>query len=134
MTSTQSSISNGRAAEAFTSYDISPSLCGHYWSGEIRRGVELLGALPAERVITLRYEDLLDDPDTTVTRLGEALGRGEVDPQWHRAAVAMVGRGRSAWRELPTAERRELQHACAPGFAALAEQGLRWADTEAEAR
>lgn len=121
-------------AEAFTRYDISPSLCGHYWSGEIRRGVEVLAALPPERVTTLRYEDLLDDPHTHVARLGEALGLGEVDPQWHRAAVAMVARGRSAWRSLPDAERRELQHACAPGFAALAQHGLRWPDTEAEVR
>jgi hypothetical protein len=117
-------------AEAFTRYDISPSLCGHYWSGEIRRGLAVLAALPAERVITLRYEDLLADPHTSVTRLGEALGLGEVDPQWRRTAVAMVASGRSAWRSLPAPERRELEDACAPGFAALAEHGLRWPEAE----
>jgi len=116
-------------AEAFTRYDIAPSLCGHYWSGEIRRGVEVLATLPADRVLTLRYEDLLADPHTSVTRLGEALGLGEVDPRWRQTAVAMVARGRSAWRSLPANERRELEHACAPGFAALAEQGLRWPAT-----
>jgi hypothetical protein len=115
-------------AEAFNRYDISPSLCGHYWSGEIRRGLEVLGALPPGRVLTLRYEDLLTDPQTSVTRLGEALGLGALDPQWLQAAVGMVGRGRSAWRSLAPADRRELEHACAPGFAALAEQGLTWQD------
>lgn len=115
-------------AEAFTRYDISPSLCGHYWSGEIRRGLAVLRALPPERVLTLRYEDLLADPHRSVTRLGEALGLGAIDPRWLEASVAMVGRGRSAFRSLAPAVRRELEHACAPGFAALAEQGLRWHD------
>jgi hypothetical protein len=41
-----------------------------------------------------------------------------------------VASGRSAWRSLPAAERRELEDACAPGFAALAEHGLRWSDAE----
>lgn len=113
-------------AEAFLDYDISPALCGHYWSGEIRRGLAVLATLPADRVLTLRYEDLLEDPHASVTRLGAMLGLGEVDPAWRRRAAALVGKGRSAWRSLPDAERRELADACAPGFAALAGQGLVW--------
>lgn len=113
-------------AAAFVGYDISPSLCGHYWSGEIRRGLEVLAALPPDRVLTLRYEDLLADPHASATRLGEALGLGEVEPRWRDAAAAMVGRGRSSWQSLPATDRRELEDACAPGFAALAEHGLHW--------
>ena len=115
-------------AEAFERYDLSPSLCGHYWSGEIRRGLQVLGTLPPDRVLTLRYEDLLADPHAGVTRLGEALGLGPVDPRWREAAVAMVGRGRSSWRALPLADQRELHDACAPGMAALAEHGVCWQD------
>lgn len=115
-------------AEAFERYDLSPSLCGHYWSGEIARGLQVLGALPPDRVLTLRYEDLLAEPAASVQRLGEALGLGTVDPGWRDAAVAMIGRGRSDWRALPPRARRELEDACAPGLAALAQHGLRWPD------
>jgi hypothetical protein len=115
-------------AEAFTRHDIAPSLCGHYWSGEILRGLAVLRTLPPGRVLTLRYEDLLADPTRSVTRLGDMLGLGAVDPRWLAASVAMVRRGRSAFRSLAPADRRELEHACAPGFAALAAQGLTWQD------
>ena len=113
-------------AEAFEAYDISPALCGHYWSGEIRRGVEVLRALPSDRVVTMRYEDLITDSRASLMRLGETLGLGDVDMDWVEAGVAEVGRGRSAWQELEPRDQRELDDACAPGFAALAELGLHW--------
>jgi len=113
-------------AEAFRSFDLSPAMCGHYWSGEIRRGLEVLGAMAPERVTTLVYEDLLEHPREGLARLGATLGLGPVDAGWVEAGVARIGRGRSAWRELPPAERRELTEACAPGLAALAEVGVRW--------
>lgn len=111
-------------ARAFWAYDISPSLCGHYWSGEIRDGVRVLAELPAERIMTLRYEDLLARPHDTIRRLGERLGSGQPDPAWVERAAAMVGRGSSDFRGLPERERVELERACRPGFEALAAQGI----------
>lgn len=113
-------------ADAFDRYDLAPSICGHYWSGEIVRGLATLDALPADRTVTLRYEDFLSDAIGTVERLGEALDLGPVPRAWRDEAAAMVGRGRAAWRSLPAGERRDLEAACAPGMAALAARGLRW--------
>lgn len=118
-------------AEGFWGYDIAPSLCGHYWSGEIKRGLEVLDGLPAGRVATIRYESILEDPRAAVERLGELLAPAEADPEWALRAAAMVGRGRSSWRALPAADRRELEDACAPGFAALAARGITWSDAPA---
>jgi len=115
-------------AASFADYDISPSLCGHYWSGEIMRGLSVLQEVPAERRLTLRYEDLLLRPRASLELLSGALGLGPVDRAWIEGAVHRIGRGRSSWQTLPPGEKRELQDACAPGFAALAAEGVRWAD------
>lgn len=115
-------------AEAFADYDISPSLCGHYWSGEIKRGLAVLREVPAERRMTLRYEDLLLRPRASLERLDAALGLGPVDRAWIDKSLRRIDRGRSSWQALAKAEQRELQDACAPGFAALAAEGIRWPD------
>ncbi|MEZ4385428.1 MAG: sulfotransferase [Nannocystaceae bacterium] len=112
------------SAKAFWSYDLAPSLCGHYWAGEVRDGLAALATLAPERLLTIGYEELLDHPWETVTRLGEFLDVGAPDPRWLAAATAMVGHGRSDWRALPERARRELSEACAPGFAALARAGI----------
>ncbi|KIG18057.1 hypothetical protein DB30_01944 [Enhygromyxa salina] len=107
--------------EAFWSYDLAPSLCGHYWSGEIRDGV---AQLPRDRTLTVRYEDLLDSPAAAITRLEAFVGLGAPNPAWVDRAAGMVGQGRSDWRSLPPAQRDELQRACATGFEALAAHGV----------
>lgn len=117
------------SAAAFRDYDIAPSLCGHYWSGEIREGLAVLAALPAERCLTLRYEDLLENPAAVIARLGSFIGFAAPDRGWVELAAAMVGRGRSSWRELAAGDRLELTRACAPGFAALAEHGLNYEES-----
>lgn len=114
-------------ARAFWDYDISPSLCGHYWSGEIREGLAILSTLPRERLMTLRYEDLLAAPATAVAQIAEFLQPGRPDAAWIPRAAALVGRGRSNWRTLPPRARDELDRACAPGFVALAEHGIHYA-------
>jgi hypothetical protein len=73
--------------------------------------------------LTLRYEDLLEAPTPWIAMLAGFIGL-EPDPDWIAAATAMVGRGQSSWEALPEPERRELEAACAPGFAALVEHGV----------
>ncbi len=108
---------------AFEDFDLSPVVCGHYWSGEITLGLQALKAVPPERLLTLWYEDLSADPKATLSRLGRFL-EDEVDPVWLEAAAARVGRGTSAWERLPAREAAELDEACRPGFAALAAAGV----------
>lgn len=116
-------------AEAFWAYSLPPALCGHYWSGEIIRGLEALDALPRDRVLTLSYERLLGQPREQLRILDAFLSGPEAAEQpasraWIEGCLGLIGAGRSAWSELPERERRELEAACAPGFEALAARGV----------
>jgi hypothetical protein len=113
---------------AFLEFETPPPLCGHYWSGEVKEGLEALADLGPDRLLTLRYEDFLVAPAETSGRL-IAFIRGEVDEAWVGRVTAMVRAPRSAWQALEPRERSRLDAACAPGFAALAAQGLRWPET-----
>jgi hypothetical protein len=111
---------------AFDRFDLSPVVCAHYWSGEVAHGVTQLRELPAERLLTMRYEDLLEAPAEAVRRLGGFVDAEGSTEAWVTAAAARVGVGRSDWQALPPRLRDELEEACRPGFEALAEIGLRW--------
>lgn len=104
-------------ADAFRAYDTPLPLCGHYWSGEIIEGVKTLGALPADRVLTLRYEDFLATPKTSIARLVGFIDPEPVDAAWVDVVAGLVRSARAT--EVPPAERAALEDACAPGFAAL---------------
>lgn len=112
--------------EAFLGYATPPPLCGHYWSGEIIEGLAALGGLGEERLLTLRYEDFLGSPRETVRRLGGFVRRGAIDEAWVEAAAATIRPPRASWRRLAPKLRDQLEHACAPGFAALADHGIVW--------
>lgn len=112
--------------QAFEDFDLPAEMCAHYWSGEICEGLAVLEQLPRDQLLTLRYEDFLESPEKTVRRMGEFLDPDARDENWVRAAVGQIGRGRSAWRELPPSERDELDRACRRGFEALSASGVSW--------
>ncbi|MBL8941729.1 MAG: sulfotransferase [Myxococcales bacterium] len=114
--------------EAFLAYATPPPLCGHYWSGEILEGLAAIGHLAEDRLLTLRYEDFLAAPRETVRRLGAFVREGEPDAAWVEAAAASIRPPRSSWRRLAPKLRSQLEHACAPGFQALAEHGIVWSE------
>ena len=112
--------------EIFRNLPISPVLCGQLWSQMIVEGLAVLGKLPAERVLTLRYEDFLSAPDAQLTRLAEFLGEGINNPEWRRKAAATVRQPASSWRHLSIDAAQALADACEPGMAVLREQGVQW--------
>ena len=105
-------------ADAFRTYDVPLPLCGHYWSGEIMDGLKALSAVPADRVLTLRYEDFLATPKTAITQLVGFLD-APPDAAWVDDVAGLVRSARMNVDALPRAERAALEDACAPGFAAL---------------
>lgn len=114
------------SAEAFRAFNLPTMLCGHYWSGEIVEGLQTLSAVPAGRLLTVRYEDLIEAPGPTLERVAAFLDP-EIDASdWVRSSAARVGQGRSAWQDLPPRLRGELDEACRRGFEALDAIGLRW--------
>jgi putative sulfotransferase len=107
--------------EAFRRWETPLPLCGHYWSGEIRAGVRELASLPEDRVLTMRYEDFLADPERSLSRLASFLGPEYVDDRWVRAAASKIRPSATKAESVDAAELRALDDACRPGFAALAE-------------
>jgi len=106
---------------AFRRWETALPLCGHYWSGEITAGVHELASLPGDRVLTMRYEDFLADPERSLSRLAAFLGPENVDDLWVRAAAPKVWTAAAKPSSLGAAEQRALDDACRPGFAALAD-------------
>ena len=118
------------SAQAFEDFETPTPLCGHYWSGELMAGLPVLAALDEHRLLTLRYEDLLTSADATARRLISFVRPAPVDEEWVQRAAATVRAPRSRWQDLPERERRQLEHACQPGFEALRSHGL-WSPEEA---
>ncbi len=114
--------------EAFLAFETPPALCAHYWSGEIIAGLRELEGLPADSLLTLRFEDLVESPAAAVHRLADFIGKGKPNQDWEATAAAMVKSARSRWQALPARDQDELNRACEPGFAALEAQGIRWPD------
>lgn len=114
--------------QAFCDFDVPPPLCGHYWSGEIIEGLAALDRLSPERLLTVRYEDLLDEPEATLRRLMAYVARTEssVDAAFLKHAAALVHRPASRWQDLDARDRERLEAACKPGFEALAGRGYLW--------
>ncbi len=111
-------------AEAFRSYRIPLNTCGALWSQQIDSGLRVLGQLPKERVLTLRYEDILTEPTQHIERMADFLGEEYRDPHWVKQCAAMVRKPRHSWRDLPPDDARELSSACQPGLDMLREIGV----------
>lgn len=95
---------------------------GALWSELVSEGVEALEQVPAERRMTLAYEDLLAAPERELARLAEFAGV-EARTDWLTVGRASLDAGRrGAALRLPATELSALRESCAPGARAL---GLR---------
>ena len=110
-------------AQTLRSLPLPPALFGAHWSTEIRRGEAALAALPRERVLTVHFEDLLQQPAPCLRRMIAFIDPSLLDEQWVRDAASLAGSPRSSWRSLPAVERRLLEWSCIPGRRALAKMG-----------
>ena len=106
-------------AEAFRSYEIAPSLYGHYWSGELQQGLATLAQIPAESVLTLHFEDFFNDAEGSLRELISFINPAYIDESWLQHAASLVRPIRSAWQTLPPLEQKQLERACQIGFDAL---------------
>jgi putative sulfotransferase len=124
-------------AQTLRNLDLPPALFGWHWSGEIRRGGAALAALPRERVLTVHFEDVLQEPMRWLRRMIEFIDPSLVDQQWVRDAASLAGSPRSSWHDLPAVERALLEGSCIPGQRALRKMGngrqpdrVSWSDRE----
>lgn len=96
-------------AEAILAHPIPLERFGTMWSTLVGRGAQALRGVEPQRLLHVRYEDLVDDPSTEARRLARFLG---IDPHgsWVDAATRAV--------RVPAGDRRapdELIRACRIG-------------------
>jgi putative sulfotransferase len=113
--------------EAFNNFEVPLPLCGAIWSQQIEMGLKVLSTLPADRRLTLRYEDLLADPKRQLDSLAAFLGAEFIDEDWSARCATTVRAPRSTWRDLPEEQARALTEACRPGFEQLRAVGVDYA-------
>lgn len=107
--------------EAFRRHRLPLPLFGHYWSGEIVQGLRELAVVPADRVLTMRYEDFVVSPRAAIARVADFLGPECTDEGWVDRVAAHVRASAATLDDVDPATMRALDDACAPGFAALGE-------------
>ncbi len=112
--------------QAFRAYDVSPSLYGHYWSGEIIEALKVLATIPTDQLITIKYEDLLREPRQEVERMLYFLDPELVQQSMIEQLSALVNHQPHRWQNLSERERTLLNDACLPGFKALAEHNINY--------
>ena len=95
-----------------------------YWSGEICNGVKELEEIPVDQVMTMRFEDFIDQPKKSIDRLFRFLDTESVDERLFHQLAEMVGKPNSSWQSLEKGEIASLNAACKPGFDALADVGI----------
>jgi putative sulfotransferase len=112
--------------EAFRAFRPPLPVCGGFWAQNIESGLKVLSELPADRLLTLRYEHFFVDPTAQLDTLAAFLGDEFVDEAWSTRCAAAVRPPRSSWRELPEEDARALTEACRPGFERLRAAGVRY--------
>lgn len=113
-------------AAAFSAYHVPLAYCGSMWSLFLEMGMTHLRSLPADRLLTLRYEDILANPKRQLDTLTIFLGEEFIDENWSARCAATVRPPKSTWRDLPPDEIHALTNACRPGFDLLASAGVRY--------
>jgi hypothetical protein len=105
--------------DVFERFELPIDQIGMAWSEMIAVGLKLLGQVPAERVLHVRYESLLDAPHAELRRIVRFMDPSLDDPSWIAVAAGRVRKNPLKWVALPADERARLVSACAPGMELL---------------
>ena len=103
------------SAERFRARELDLPLFGWLWCNMIERGTEYLGALPRERVLSMRFETVLKSPREEMQRFIDFVGPEFHDSQWLEQVAALPRVCQPRWTRLSPDEHARLAQACAPG-------------------
>ncbi len=96
---------------------------GWFWSRMIERGLRHLDALPPERVLSMRYETVLESPTAEMTRFIRFVAPEFERRDWLEEVSAMPRAGRSRLDQFDRAVQDRLAAACEPGMRLLGYSG-----------
>lgn len=105
--------------DVFQQFELPLEPIGAAWSEMIAVGLGMLETLPAERVLHVRYESILDAPRDELQRIVRFMDPKLDDPAWLAQAAGQVRKNPIKWLNLSPDERDRLEAACAPGMALL---------------
>jgi hypothetical protein len=106
--------------ERYMTYPLPLTWFGEYWSDSTVAGIAALRDFPRDSWTSVKYEDLLSEPEAELTRLAKFLGIAP-SPEWLAFAQRQIHRGSvgTAAAHLDPDALRDLQQACAPGIEAI---------------
>lgn len=105
--------------DAFWKYDVPLEKLGAGWSAQECRALELMAQLPGDRILQLRYENLVADPRAELTRMMRFFGLPDPDADYLARAAAIVRIKPPEWPQLPAGERERLNESCKLGMGLL---------------
>ncbi|WP_437682005.1 hypothetical protein [Sorangium sp. So ce131] len=105
--------------DAFQRVQIPLKYFGSVWSTQMAHGAAMLAGLPRERVLHLRYESILADPEPTLRRLLGFLDPSLPQDAWLERAVPLVSADPPEWPSLPPGQRAALEASCARGMTVI---------------
>ncbi len=100
-------------------------LFGRYWSEQIANGVDPLGSLSEQELLTVGFSDLVADPATVMTELEGFFELAPDDGFVDRAASLVRGIPPMRAAGLAADELSRVQEACAPGRQCLLDLDLK---------
>ena len=89
---------------------------GRMWSRSVEIGARALDQLPPDRVLNVRFEDVLTDPEGELRRLVRFIGPDLEDEDWLREVSSIPRPTPSRFARLGVAEQAALTEACRPGL------------------
>lgn len=92
---------------------------GEFWSDMIKVGGEVIGRLPPERRLDLKFEDVQAAPREKLRALIRFIDPSLEDEDWLDEVSSMPRVARSKFQTLPLAQQEALTRACAPGLELL---------------
>ena len=81
----------------------------------IERGTGYLAELPEDRVLSMRYESVIESPRDELSRFIDFVGPEFADADWLDRASDVPRKRPPSWLRLTAEEHESLSKACAPG-------------------
>ena len=92
---------------------------GTFWSGMIERSRRMFGHFPPDRLLEIRFEEVLANPESETRRLIRFIDPSLEDEAWVSEASGLPRPTSSKFDLLPESDRAALDEACRPGMELL---------------